>query len=257
MMLAGCTCLATVPVNPDAAHALTSEPINTINGAITFGGTDLAIPAPSFDLAFGRFHNSKVSAGTLGPGWSRSFDWSLASVTNGAYEDRAGDFTVLNAGDGSTYWFFLTNGVYLPPPDANLALAFTSGEYRVTWPGGATAAFDTNGVIQRLTDGFGAGLTFTHSGGQLTQVQHSNGKALTFTYAGTVLTRVDSPSTNLYVTFAYNAGGLLTNATRWADGGGLRGAVRLRRRERADARLYCRLRRGAHRHGQRPLVSRC
>ena len=154
------------PVNPDPSRALTRGGVDTINGAITFDETDLAIPAPSFDLTFERFYNSFApsayfvvpSSAPLGSGWRHSFDWSLTPVTSGAYQDRVGNFEVLRTGDGASYWFFQTNGVYLPPPDANLALAFTSGEYRVTWPGGTIAAFDTNGVIQA-----GRGQTVTYN----------------------------------------------------------------------------------------------
>ena len=75
------------PVNPDPFRALTRGGVNTINGAITFVATDLAIPAPSFDLAFERYYNSFApsacfvvpSSGPLGPGWRHSFDWSQAS----------------------------------------------------------------------------------------------------------------------------------------------------------------------------------
>lgn len=204
--------------NPDRNTARTIDPINTISGAITLDETDLAVACPGFGLVFERSYNSKASNGVMGRGWSHSFEWSLATVTNGAYQNRMGNFKVLRTGDGQSFWFFATNGLFLSPPDVNLALTLTNGEYRVSWPGGTSAAFDTNGVVQRLTDGFGTGLAFAHAGGLLTQVQHSNGKALTLTYTGDLLTRVDSPSANLYVTFGYSAGGLLTNAVRVADG---------------------------------------
>ncbi len=91
--------------------------------------------------------------------------------------------------------------------------------FEVAWPGGATVArFDTNGVLQRLENGFHLGLTFIYTAGKLAQVNHDNGQALALTYTGDRLTRVDSVSAALYATFDYTAEGDLTNATRWADG---------------------------------------
>ena len=202
--------------------ALTTDPINTINGNITLDETDLAIPCPSFDLVFARAYNSASSASnTLGRGWTHSLDWSLATVSNSAYGSRAGTFKVMTTGDGQSFWFCTeADGSFTlaPPQTANLALSFASGEFRVTWPGGTVARFDASGVIQRLEDGFHSGLTFTHAAGKLTQVAHDNGKTLTLSYTGDLLTRVDSPGTNLCETYAYSAEGLLTNATRVADG---------------------------------------
>ena len=209
-------------VNAGGDDGLTKDPINTLNGNNTLNETDLAVACPAFDLAFVRAYNSAATASnTMGRGWTHSLDWSLASVSNTAYGSRAGTFKVLKTGDGQSYWFCCeTNSSFTlaPPQTANLALVFTNSELRVTWPGGTVARFDAGGTIQRLQDGVGAGLTFTHNAGKLTQVAHDNGKALTLSYTGDLLTRVDSPSTNLYVTFAYSADGLLTNATRIADG---------------------------------------
>jgi|GEM_PF-1065824 len=209
-------------VKAGGTTALTTDPINTINGNITLDESDLAVACPVFDLAFVRAYNSAATASNaLGRGWTHSLDWSLATVSNAAYGSRAGTFKVMTTGDGQSYWFCTEAAgsfTLASPQTANLALVFTNGEFRVKWPGGTVARFDASGAIQRLEDGFGTGLTFTHAGAKLTQVAHDNGKALAMSYTGDLLSRVDSPSTNLYVTLSYNADGLLTNAIRMADG---------------------------------------
>ena len=206
--------------NPDPCHALTAGALNTINGNITLDETDLAIPCPAFDLAFERFYNSAVKeSGGLGKGWSHNLDWTLTTAANLAYGGQFGTFVVFAPGDGQKYWFHQeVDGTFSAPADVNLSLAYTNSEFQISWPGGTVARFDTNGVLQRLEDGFHTGLTFSHSAGKLVAVTHDNGKALALSYTGDLLVRVDSPSTNLYVTYSYNADGLLTNATRFADG---------------------------------------
>ena len=208
-------------VNADRAKALTKEPINTINGNITFAETDIMVPCPAFNLAFSRSYNSKDSDANsaLGRGWAHSLDWSLSTVSNAAYGGKVGAFKILKTGDEQALWFHAeTNGLYSPPPEVNLSLISTGGVSWVKWPGGVSAQFGSNGVMSRIVDGFGAGLTFSSASGRVTRVQHDNGKAIDFTYNGGLLTRVDSPSTNLYVVFGYNADGNLTNAMRVADG---------------------------------------
>jgi len=55
-------CHGSSPINPYPFHALTTDPINTINGNIALDKTDLAVACPTFDLMFARAYNNEATA---------------------------------------------------------------------------------------------------------------------------------------------------------------------------------------------------
>ena len=210
-------------VNPDPGKANSVDPINTINGNVSVAETDIVVPCPGFWLGFARFYNSRAEQSrTLGPRWSHSLDWYLVAETNLVEYQNTNTYGVLFVGNGEEVWFRKSGSSYQPPLDLAWSLeAQGTNGYEVRLPYGAGLAFDTNGVLESVTNRWGNTLTLTYTNDfpthLLARAEHENGLDLEFTYtAGGLLSTVTSPSTNLSVAFSYNASGELTNATRSA-----------------------------------------
>ena len=191
----------------------TTEPINVIGGNALFNESDLVIPCPGMPLEFARYYNSLITnAGTLGQGWSHSYAWSLTIDEQSVRATTAG---------GRQYWFDGTTGTTFSAPfENNWRLAFTNNIYQVTLPGGVSYRFGTNGTLERIQDVWSNALflayTNTGSAEQLISVSSTNGIALSFTYTNERLSRIDTPSSNLWIEYQYDAYGKLTSSVRTA-----------------------------------------
>jgi RHS repeat-associated protein len=211
--------------NHDTQYALTADPINVINGNVTLTESDLFIPAPGIPLSFARHYHSRGaldSGSSVGAGWRHTYDLYLDPRTNATYKGIQGDWMVLSTPDGQRHWFRGDNGAWLSPPDNNLRLTRTGSTFRVEAPGGILRDFNTNGILQSITDAFGNTLSLSYAGTwpsqTLSRVEHTNGQFLDLSSSAGRITTIATPSTNLAVSFNYNASGLLTNAVRHISG---------------------------------------
>ncbi|MEI6217655.1 MAG: DUF6531 domain-containing protein, partial [bacterium] len=199
------------------------EPIGLLNGNLFFNETDVAIPCPGIPLTFARDYDSRrTSKGRLGSGWIDNYDWALTRmdyVTGSATNAATNAWVILTTGEAQEYSFRrLTNGTYAPSFDNNWKLNSFTNRYELALPEGMIYSFDTNGVLNTISNLWGNALALSYSNSYpsnfLVSVQHSNGKKLNFTFGTNgLITRVDTPLTNLWISLSYNSLRLLTGAT--------------------------------------------
>lgn len=220
-------------ISPQSEEALTTDPINLMTGNLEFKETDVVIPAPRMPLEFRRRYNSRQTGNSLlGRRWSHTYNWSVTNLffASGASSATATTSTwaMVKSEQGLEYWFQrLTNGNYAASFDNNWQLSgsSTSG-YQLALSAGNILTFNSNGLLQTITNAWGNALALTYSTVNgtniLTNVQHSDGQSLTFSYSGGEIAGIATPSTNLSVTFGYhtlNAIRRLVSATQVTPSG--------------------------------------
>lgn len=202
--------------------AESNEPINAASGNTWFTEPDLYIPCNGLSLGFERRYNSiqtNANYGAMGKGWAHNYDWSLSTLF-----DSLNTWMTLRTGEGEEFAFYSPDGVtFVSKQGLTLQLVLSGNQYRVKDQGGVFYTFETNTLLlSSISNLWGqtVSLTYTNTSptnnpatNLLTKVQHSNGQKLDFTYTSNLLTKV-SVATNLYMSFVYNAQGLMTNATR-------------------------------------------
>ncbi|MFO7871732.1 MAG: RHS repeat-associated core domain-containing protein [Kiritimatiellia bacterium] len=204
---------------PDPCPAPVGDPINTINGNVELGETDIYIPCPGPDINLSRSYNSTLDYNnTFGHRWTHSYDWSLSSTTT-VFKGTENSWKILQTGQGTRFWFEDNEGVVSSPYDAYAELeSNTNNSYELTLRGGTTYLFDSNGVLQSISDMWGNTLTLSYTNSYpnhlLTRVEHDNGQYLNFSNQNGRIVRVDTPLTNFYMSYFYNNQNELTNATR-------------------------------------------
>lgn len=207
-----------LPSKTGDTKANSKEPINSISGNLWFENAGLTVPCPGMPLSFERKYNSvQTGDGIMGKGWAHSYDWSIGE-TNTTFAGHAFTWKVLRTGGGDEYNFCAgANNTFDSPLDANLSMTYADSKYRVTAPGNIFFSFNTSNILESISNLWGQTVTLSYSNylstNLITKVQHSNGQCLDYTYTSNRLTKVQA-STNLYMTFAYNSLGQMTNATR-------------------------------------------
>lgn len=224
------------PLKKEAPDTL-GHPIRIIDGRVEHDETDLVIPCPGVDLALRRAYDgcnwSRASQG-LGPGWTHSLSWTNSDVLHtwggstytgqeirACIYDGGGDASIL-VPDGTNRWWGVGSGdeYWSAEDDSTNA---TNLKLILTRPSGLCYTFNTNGYLTTIREPWGntIALAYTNVGAArefVRRAEHSNGQYLQFRYSGQNLVRVETPNTNLFITYAYDANGQLTNATRWASG---------------------------------------
>jgi len=205
-------------LKPGGDEAATTEPVNTMTGNLYFDETDVVIPCPGLSLVsvreYGSLGRSNSYAGNM---WSHSYDWFLFD-TNTIVGGITNSYKAIKTGSGETCNFLVTNGMYQAPANINWRLEYTNQVYRLGLGRGVVYEFDSNGVLQVMSDAWSNMVTLsytnTYPSNQLVKVQHGNGQYLSFSYTNDRLARIDTPVTNFYVIFSYNESGCLTGAVR-------------------------------------------
>lgn len=206
------------------------EPISVLSGDLRFQEKDLIVQCPGLALTLTRTYNSiQDHVGTLGNGWSHTYDWKIwqtNSVTGSPGNPVTNNWAIVRTGEGVEYNMRLINGVYAPPFDNNWKLTAVTNGYTLTLPAGLNYFFDSNGVLNVISNQWGNSLTLSYTNSYpsnlLTTVQHSNGQMLNFSYTSNgLLSQVSTPSTNLTASFSYDSLGELTNATQETSSGNL------------------------------------
>ena len=236
---------------PDEDTANTTDPINTITGNMLLDETDLHIASPGVPLLLSRHYISGLdyTNGPLGEKWTHSLNWWVSESTN---TRTVGTATITNecldvrAGSGKTYQLVKhsTNDSWTAYRDVNWsAEKLTNDTYELTVPPTTKMLFATNGVLTSVSDLWenDIALTYTNLSGvqRLAEVEHSNGKKLTFTYSGSLVSRIDTPSTNLYACYYYNASNELTNVVIHEEHLSVRATTGLRRGALSVRPLLC------------------
>ena len=174
-------------------------------------------------LALNRFYNSQppvsTYAVTLGPQWRTSYDRYLniaPSYLAGYISGGATSNLIAERPDGSQMIFFQTGSVYTASDSSDDATLTISGStYTLTLHDDTVETYTATGgkgVLSSITYRGGYTETLAYNGsGQLSTVTDSYGRALTFTYTGGLLTQVTTPD-SLVLTYGYTSG-LLTSVS--------------------------------------------
>jgi RHS repeat-associated protein len=134
----------------------------------------MRLPGKGFPFSFNRFYNSKFSGQSgkpLGYGWTFNYNQQLVNT---------GSNVLVSAGDGSTWTFFNTNGVYTAEPGFYDTLTNSNGTWLLTDKRQTATRFDGNGALMSITDKNGNSTSCNYSGGVLSQIQDTAGRPIAF-----------------------------------------------------------------------------
>ena len=130
------------------------------------------------------------------------------------------EWVTLRAGDGKQYRFEPAGDGTYESRINNWQIQSTSNNYHLLLPGGVTYVFDAGGKLDLITNEWGNSVTLTYESGatlpRLTSISNSIGQVLTLSHDGDDhITGINvSATTNLSMSFSYDAGEQLESATR-------------------------------------------
>jgi RHS repeat-associated protein len=176
----------------------TDKPVNTATGNFWHTFTDLALPAArGLALDFTRTYNSAGAtvSGTLGYGWTSSYDMSVDASNPLTYYVHYGDGRIVPfPASGGGYPRTLAQLVH--NPDGTFTLTQTHGLTRFF--------FDTTGTLSKIADRNNYTTTLSYSGGQLQTVTDAANRSLTFSYTPAGLLRQVSDPIGRTAVFTYS-----------------------------------------------------
>lgn len=176
-------------------------PVNTATGNEAFHVVDAAVQAPGVPLQLSRTYNSLgPGSGRLGSGWSHSLAAKLNINGNIVNYRGAG-------GEGIVYTK-LTNGSFKLEPGVRGVLSQVGSEYKLTNPDGHMMTFDATGLLIKMVDRSGVGLTITNVGGRPATVTDAAGRSSNLAYRGDGLLERLTLHDGRYVQYSYTNGRL-------------------------------------------------
>ncbi|MDX3697725.1 DUF6531 domain-containing protein [Streptomyces europaeiscabiei] len=198
--------------------------VNTATGSFSQASTDLTLNGPTpFGLTRSYSSNNKNS-GSLGVGWSASWDTKLIPQSSGL---------ILSAEDGSTYPFASNSeGGFDAPLHSHSSLSRISDGYELKTQSGELISFDADGrvirrrnlqgqqftyeynanALQSITIPSGQKASFDFDGGdRVKSIKLSDGREMAYAYSGDRLSSVTAPG-NRKVAYEYE-NGLLSSVT--------------------------------------------
>jgi RHS repeat-associated protein len=181
------------------------------SGALTHSQELFATSGSALPLALSLSYDSQAPhAGSLGLGWSHSYDIFLKVNTDGSM--------VLHEGSGRRRLYQLLNGAYVSQPgDYSTLVKNDDATFTLRHKDGTVQRFNADGSISDIADRNGNTLAFGYVGGNLVTLTDPAGKAATFAYtADSRLSSVNDPAGANY-TFGYSDG-FLSSVTQ-PDGG--------------------------------------
>jgi RHS repeat-associated protein len=180
--------------------------VNSLTGAYATNITDVKMAGLGVPLNLSRCYSSAFSSvnGPLGRGWKDSFSANLSF-------DYVGN-ALFTSESGQQILFYRNPDGSFTAPDAYSTLTqLGDGSYRLTRLNQTSYHFDSSGNPLSELDRNGEGLTFNHSGGQLSSVTDQTGRSATLGYTSGLLTSV-SYSDGRSVSYGYTSG-YLTSVT--------------------------------------------
>ncbi len=138
--------------------------------------------------------------------------WLAASLTaNWAMEQLIDNAVSISDGQRVITFVEQPDGSFTPPPGMTVSLTETNGAYTMLERHGNTYAFNTNGLVEIITDPDGNTLSFIYTGGtNLYTVTSSFGPQFTFSYSGGLLDTV-SDNNGRSISYDYDLNNNLTN----------------------------------------------
>jgi RHS repeat-associated protein len=151
-----------------------ADPVVLSAGNYVQERVDLKLPGKGFPFEFKRFYNSKFGDQTglpLGYGWTHSY--------NERIKDN-GTNALIVRGDGSTWMFSQSGGIYTAEPGVfdSLATNSVAGGWLLTDKNQMVKRFNTNGYLASITDKNGNTLTNIYDGNVLRQIQDTAGRMI-------------------------------------------------------------------------------
>ena len=173
------------PAGTDPTNITAGNPTNIATGNKYEEVLDLSIFTPGIPLEFRRSYNSQVlSDGSLGFGWTHTYDVSVQVV-----QDTAPKRVIIWDSDGKALYFNeisrATEIIFAGESGVKdrLKQVISTGEYFLRRKeGNLTYRFASDGSLTQISDFNGNAITFTYTGGLLTQVSDNFGKSLSIQY---------------------------------------------------------------------------
>ena len=176
-------------------------------------------PASQNPIFFGsgnkfQTHTDFRGTGTLPLEWTRAYN-SLDGIWRFSYSQRlelvSGLQTIVRQSDGKGTSFYKTTNGWEPMADVKMSLVYDSGndDWTVTYGDDTVEVFDSNGLVQSITNRAGQAIMFTYTGSDITAINHFTGRSLTLGYtAGGRIASMTDPAGNAFG-YEYDANGQL------------------------------------------------
>ena len=156
------------------------------------------------------YHSSPFSPGSIGHGWSHSYEQSLEILDNGAVIFREG-------GMARDFRLDKDNRYRAPRDDYSKLSRNSDGGYFLTEKEGVTRTFTSSGQLTAMIDRNGNRVSLTYENGRVAAIADPAGRTASFKYdSAGKLTAITDPLGNNYL-FTYN-NGLFSRLTA-PDGG--------------------------------------
>jgi RHS repeat-associated protein len=156
------------------------------------------------------YHSNPIAPGSIGNGWSHSYEQTLEIFKNGAV-------TFWGGGTGRDYRLDKDNRYFAPRDDYSNLSKNSDGGYLLTEKEGITRTFTSSGQLTAITDRNGNTLKIMYENGKVARVFDPAGRTASFAYdLSGKLSILTDPMGNNYL-FTYT-NGFLTSFTA-PDGG--------------------------------------
>lgn len=223
--VAGCSC-ADVLFPTGGGQVVRGSGVNTATGAFSMSADDLRLAGfgATFDAAR-TYASDNVTAGSMGIGWSWSYDIKVIPPASGQTS------VTVRAEDGAQAVYTAGSGAAYNRPvgvRANLS-AVSGGGWKLVTPDQTSYTFDTTGRLVSVLDTHGNGVKLAYtssaitltdaagrvvtgalnSSGLLTSLTLPDRRKVSFTYTGSLLTAATDAAGNTW-TFGYTNGLLTT-----------------------------------------------
>ncbi len=176
---------------------------NTLIGSTLAATVDHVDAAPGLSLVFSRSFNQALAdryeLGTLGRGWSHSWDISL---TTNAEND-----VTIHIGTGKRTFIQQEDGSYVSLLGDSATLSLEGGAYHLREQDGSVTVFRPDGHLDYLQDTNNNRITAGYTGSSLTSLTHSNGDSLSLAYNEQGRISQITDSTGRVTTYSYDASG--------------------------------------------------
>ncbi len=138
---------------------------------------------------------------------------STVLIAKWAMDQLTGNAVSVYLGQKTMTFIEQPDGSFIPPPGMTVSLSETNGAYTMQERHGNTYEFNTNGLIETISDPDNNTLDFNYTGGtNLNYVESSFGPKFTFGYTGGLLASVTDNSTpSRSVSYEYDSSNNLTN----------------------------------------------
>ena len=185
---------------------LCGDPVNVTNGNLYQNQVDLNISSRGPSILFSRTYNSlsAASGGPLGFGWTHNYAMSIKNVqTSAIFTDQS----------GGVYMFPINDGEFASPPGLDLSLTQTAQGYTLRSKHGTQWKFNTNGVLESITDRNQNTVTLGYTNGNLTTITDALNRVVTLSYDGqNRITEIQDFAARK-LTYAYDSSGNLASFT--------------------------------------------